>query len=66
MISISSFDAMEMARGLKSDIIKLRQKENHNPKWTIWYRLVKSTKNVIYSGFKLYLRKNEHIFIFVI
>ncbi len=42
--------SIETAKGLKSDIIKLKDKETNKTKWTIWYRTIKSTNNVIYSG----------------
>jgi hypothetical protein len=39
-----------MAKGLESNIIKLKSKSDSKTKWTIWYRTIKSTKDVIYSG----------------
>ena len=42
--------SMDSAKGIKSNIIKLVARETNMPKWTIWYRILKSTKNVIYSG----------------
>ena len=43
-------NSLETAKGLKSQIIKLKDKKTNNTKWTIWYRIIKSTNNVIYSG----------------
>lgn len=43
-------DSLETAKGLKSQIIKLKHPENQSTKWTIWYRTIKSSNNVIYSG----------------
>ena len=42
--------SLQSAKGIDSNIIKLLDKENNKPKWTIWYRILKSTNNVIYSG----------------
>jgi len=42
--------SMHSAKGIQSHIIKLIDKLNNKPKWTIWYRILKSTNNVIYSG----------------
>ncbi|MCB0541058.1 MAG: hypothetical protein KDE33_26360 [Bacteroidetes bacterium] len=41
---------IESAKGIKSEIIKLRSKNTNETKWTIWYRRMKSTGDVIYSG----------------
>ena len=46
-LPLSSIDT---AKGLKSEIIKLKTKDTKETKWTIWYRKIKSTNNVIYSG----------------
>lgn len=43
-------NSMVTAKGLKSEIIKLNDKETGETKWTIWYRIIKSTNDVIYSG----------------
>lgn len=43
-------NSIETAKGLKSEIIKLKSKESKENKWTIWYRIIKSTNDVIYSG----------------
>jgi hypothetical protein len=42
--------ALHSAKGIKSSIIKLVDKETNQSKWTIWYRILKGTDNVIYSG----------------
>ncbi len=42
--------AMDSAKGIKSTIIKLVDKETEVTIWTIWFRILKSTKHVIYSG----------------
>lgn len=42
--------SMDSAKGIKSNIIKLIDVNTKIPKWTIWYRILKSTNNVIYSG----------------
>lgn len=39
---------LDASKGLNSQIIKL--KEGETPKWTIWYRRLKSNNRVIYSG----------------
>lgn len=41
---------IDTSKGLDSKIIKLKDKNTGNTKWTIWYRTVKATKDVIYSG----------------
>jgi hypothetical protein len=46
-LPLSSLDS---AKGLKSNIIKLVDKKTNTAKWTVWYRILKSTNNVIYSG----------------
>lgn len=46
-LPLSSLDS---AKGIRSTIIKLVDKNEKKPKWTIWYRVLKSTNNVIYSG----------------
>ncbi len=43
-------NSIDTARGLKSEIIKLKNKQTNETKWTIWYRIIKSTNDVIYSG----------------
>ncbi|WP_128332082.1 hypothetical protein [Apibacter sp. HY039] len=40
--------SLVMSKGLKSEIIKLKKGEH--TVWTIWYRKIKSTGDVIYSG----------------
>ena len=42
--------ALDSAKGIQSNIIKLIDKKSKLVKWTIWYRILKSTNNVIYSG----------------
>lgn len=42
--------AMDTAKGIKSEIFKLRDKNTKQTKWTIWYRKIKSSNDVIYSG----------------
>jgi len=42
--------SMDSAKGIRSEIIKLRDKVDNRSKWTVWYRILKSTRNVIYSG----------------
>ncbi|PHQ29130.1 hypothetical protein [Leeuwenhoekiella nanhaiensis] len=43
-------NSIDTAKGLKSEIIKLKDKRTKKTKWTIWYRIIKSTNDVIYSG----------------
>ena len=42
--------SLDVAKGLESEIIKLSSKEDKTTKWTIWYRKLKSSGDVIYSG----------------
>jgi hypothetical protein len=42
--------SMQSAKGIKSDIIQLIDPVSNTKKWTIWYRILKSTNRVIYSG----------------
>lgn len=42
--------SIDTAKGLKSEIIKLKDETTSKTKWTIWYRIIKSTNDVIYSG----------------
>ena len=42
--------SLHSAQGIKSNITKLVDKANGKSKWTIWYRILKSTQAVIYSG----------------
>jgi hypothetical protein len=42
--------SLQSAKGIKSNIIKLIDKSTKLTKWTIWYRILKSTNDVIYSG----------------
>jgi len=41
---------LDSAKGLQSNLIKLIDKATLKTKWTVWYRTLKSTNNVIYSG----------------
>ena len=43
-------NSIDTAKGLKSEIIKLKNKDTKEIKWTIWYRIIKATNDVIYSG----------------
>ncbi len=43
-------NSIDSAKGIKSEIIKLKRKNTEETKWTIWYRKIKSTGDVIYSG----------------
>jgi len=43
-------NSMDTAKGMRSEIIKLKKKDTNETKWTIWYRIIKRTNNVIYSG----------------
>jgi hypothetical protein len=40
--------SMDSSKGINSQILKLRS--NEKTVWTIWYRILKSNKRVIYSG----------------
>jgi hypothetical protein len=42
--------SMDSAKGIQSNIIKLYDPNTATNKWTIWYRILRSTGNVIYSG----------------
>ena len=42
--------SMESAKGINSNIIKLKNRISGETKWTVWYRILKGTKHVIYSG----------------
>lgn len=42
--------SLDVAKGLKSEIIKLKSKKDKSTKWTIWYRKLKGSGDVIYSG----------------
>ena len=46
-LPLSSLDS---AKGINSSVIKLVDKVTKLTKWTVWYRILKSTNNVIYSG----------------
>lgn len=40
----------DTALGIQSEIITLKKPEANQPKWVIWYRKLKSSQHVIYSG----------------
>lgn len=42
--------ALDAAKGIESNIIKLTDKNTKATRWTVWYRILKSTNHVIYSG----------------
>lgn len=42
--------SLQSSKGIRSNIIKLIDKRTKLPKWTVWYRILKSTNDVIYSG----------------
>lgn len=42
--------ALQSAKGIKSTIVKLVDPQSQEAKWTVWYRILKSTRHVIYSG----------------
>jgi len=42
--------SLDSAKGIESHIIKLNDKVTQKTKWTVWYRILKSTNHVIYSG----------------
>lgn len=41
---------LDSAKGIQSSIFKLVDKQSGVSKWTVWYRVLKSTGKVIYSG----------------
>jgi len=41
---------LEVSRGIYNEVVMLRDPESGNIKYTIWYRVLKSNKHVIYSG----------------
>ncbi len=43
-------NSLDSAKGITSNIIKLIDKKTNISKWTVWYRILKSTNYVIYSG----------------
>ncbi len=43
-------NALQSAKGINSRIIKLVDPASKKSKWTVWYRILKSTNDVIYSG----------------
>lgn len=42
--------SLQSAKGIKSSIVKLVDRQTSKPKWTVWYRILKGTNDVIYSG----------------
>ena len=40
----------DVSKGIESNIIKLKEKSTNKTKYTIWYRIIKSSNEVIYSG----------------
>ncbi|MGS2761970.1 hypothetical protein [Sinomicrobium sp. M5D2P9] len=41
---------MDSSQGFRSEIIKLYNPGNRQIKWTVWYRTLKQTHDVVYSG----------------
>ncbi len=41
---------LDTSRGITSEILKLRRPHNSTVAYTVWYRVLKATGNVIYSG----------------
>lgn len=41
---------LDSSRGIESNIVKLFPHNSDKAVWTIWYRILKSKKNVIYAG----------------
>jgi len=41
---------LDSSRGIQSNIVKLFPQNSNKAKWTIWYRVLKSKNDVIYSG----------------
>lgn len=55
---------IDVSKGIESNIIKLKDKNTHETKYTIWYRIINATNEVIYSGIydHTYLPKiEEHV-----
>jgi hypothetical protein len=42
--------SMDLSQGIQSEIIKLKEANSGKTKWTIWYRTIRKTNKVIYSG----------------
>ncbi len=42
--------SLQSAKGLQSTIVQLIDKSTRKIKWTVWFRILKSTNRVIYSG----------------
>jgi hypothetical protein len=43
-------NSLQSAKGIRSTIVKLIDKSNQKVKWTVWFRILRSTNRVIYSG----------------
>lgn len=43
-------NSIDLSEGVNSNIIKLKDKQTDNTKYTIWYRIINKTSEVIYSG----------------
>jgi hypothetical protein len=41
---------LEVSRGVRSEVVTLREKTSGDVRYTIWYRVLKSSGRVIYSG----------------
>jgi len=41
---------LDSSRGIQSNIVKLFPQNSNKARWTIWYRVLKSKNDVIYSG----------------
>ena len=42
--------SLQSAKGIKSTIVKLVDRQTQKSRWTVWFRILKSTNHVIYSG----------------
>lgn len=42
--------SLHSAKGIKSSIFKLIDNRTNKSKWTVWYRILRATNHVIYSG----------------
>ena len=41
---------LEVSRGISSELVRLRDRKSGKVKYTLWYRVLKSTGQVVYSG----------------
>ncbi len=41
---------LEVSRGIRSELVTLREKDSGEARYTIWYRVLKASDRVIYSG----------------